>query len=61
MGLFIGEKPILVLVYSCWDDGLGQTDSSVLWLVGMNLFVQNHNHYCGDESLGSEPQSLLWG
>ena len=33
----------------------------VLWFVGFNLLVQNHNHYCGDESLGPEPQSLLWG
>ena len=32
----------IVLIYNCWDDGLGQTGSTLLWLAGMNLF-QNHN------------------
>ena len=35
----------LGLICDCWDDGLGQTGSSVLCFLGMNLLVQNHNHY----------------
>ena len=34
------------MIYNYWDDGLGQTGSSILWFVEMNL-VQNHNHYSG--------------
>ena len=33
------------LATSMADDLLVQTGSSVLWFVGMNLSVQNHNHY----------------
>ena len=38
---------IHVLIYNCWDDGLGQTESSVLWFVGMNLSSKPQSlHYC---------------
>ena len=33
------------------NDGLGQTGSSVLWFVGMNLLVQNHNHYIAAKAI----------
>ena len=32
-------------------DVLGQTGSSVSWLVGMNLLVQNHNHCTTDKAI----------
>ena len=37
----------LALIYNSWDDGLGQTGSSVLWFVGMNLSSGSQSlHYC---------------
>ena len=38
-------KRNLVLICDCWNDGLGQTGSSVLCFWGMNLLVQNNNRY----------------
>ena len=37
----------LALIYNIWDDGMGQTGSSVLWFVGMNLSSESQSlHYC---------------
>ena len=35
-------------IYNCWDDaGLGQTGSSGLWFIGMNLSSESQSlHYC---------------
>ena len=38
---------IKILIYNCWDDALGHTGSSVLWLVGKNLGSKPQSlHYC---------------
>ena len=36
-----------VLICACWDDGLGQTGSSGLWFVVLNLSSESPSlHYC---------------
>ena len=35
---------------------MGQTGSSVLWFVGTNLLVQNHNHYTTAKTIYSVAQ-----
>ena len=47
-----------MLICDRWYDGLGQTGSSVLWFVGMNLLVQNHNHYTTTKAIERQEREI---